>query len=151
MPPRAIASHVCPAIDKACGDPVRAWCRSRNSSTIDGGNFGAPPKPPVPLSKSSASAATAAAVTSASGRSPVPAPSPDRAEAFSARAAAIRSDSVLTFSLFDCQASATAVTSCTNCGRGKYVPAKKGSPSGVMKTVIGQPPWPRFIAWVAAM
>ena len=25
---------------------------------------------------------------------------------------------------------------------GKYVPAKKGSPSGVRKTVIGQPPWP---------
>jgi hypothetical protein len=30
------------------------------------------------------------------------------------------------------------------------VPQKNGSPSGVMNTVIGQPPWP-VIAWVAAM
>ena len=28
------------------------------------------------------------------------------------------------------------------------MPAKKGSPSGVRKTVIGQPPWP-VSAWVA--
>ena len=102
--------------------------------------MGASPKPPVPLSKLPASPATASDVTSARERSPAPAPSPDRAEAFSARAAAIRSDSVLTFSLSACQASATAVTSCMNRGRGKYVPAKKGSPSGVMNTVIGQPP-----------
>ena len=28
------------------------------------------------------------------------------------------------------------------CTGGKYVPPKNGSPSGVRKTVIGQPPWP---------
>ena len=33
---------------------------------------------------------------------------------------------------------------------GKYVPAKKGRPSGVHTTVIGQPPWP-VMAWVASM
>ena len=33
---------------------------------------------------------------------------------------------------------------------GKYVPQKNGSPSGVAKTVIGQPPCP-VIAWVAVM
>ena len=33
---------------------------------------------------------------------------------------------------------------------GKYVPQKNGSPSGVMNTVIGQPPCP-VIACVAVM
>ena len=33
---------------------------------------------------------------------------------------------------------------------GKYVPARNGIPSGVMKTVIGQPPCP-VSACVAAM
>ncbi len=33
---------------------------------------------------------------------------------------------------------------------GKYVPAKKGRPSGVHTTVIGQPPCP-VMAWVASM
>ena len=34
--------------------------------------------------------------------------------------------------------------------RGKQAPAKNGSCSGVMNTVIGQPPWP-VMAWVAVM
>ena len=63
----------------------------------------------------------------------------------------MRSDSPFTRSLFCRHVSPTAVTSCVNCALGKYVAAKNGSPSGVMNTVIGQPPWPRFIAWVAAM
>jgi hypothetical protein len=28
------------------------------------------------------------------------------------------------------------------CTGGKYVPPQNGRPSGVRKTVIGQPPWP---------
>ena len=48
------------------------------------------------------------------------------------------------------QASATPRTSRRNCSRGKYVPQKNGSRSGVMKTVIGQPPCP-VMAWVAVM
>ena len=34
-------------MDSATADPVRSWWRSRNSSTIDGGNFGAAPNPPL--------------------------------------------------------------------------------------------------------
>jgi hypothetical protein len=45
-PPRAIASSVVAAIASASASPVRAWWRSSHSRTIDGGNFGAPPKPP---------------------------------------------------------------------------------------------------------
>ena len=54
------------------------------------------------------------------------------------------------------QASCTARMMSTNPGRpwwldfGKYVPAKNGRPSGVMNTVIGQPPLP-VIACVASM
>ena len=159
MPPRAIASHVCSAILKAASEPVRDTCRSRNSSTIDGGNLGAPPNPPCAVSNPASRPATACEAASSSGRlvcassegkSPASALRPDQAAAFSARAAAIRSDSPLILSLFSRHAPATAVTSCTNRARGKYVPQKKGSPSGVMKTVIGQPPWP-VIACVAAM
>ncbi len=51
-------------------------CRSRNSSTIDGGNFGAPPKPPCAASNSPASARTAPSSRSASsGSSPASATS----------------------------------------------------------------------------
>jgi hypothetical protein len=45
MPPRAIASSVPVAMRSVPASPVRAWLRSRNSSTMDGGNFGAAPKP----------------------------------------------------------------------------------------------------------
>ena len=45
-PPRAIASQVPAAMASAAGDPVRRQERSRNSATMDGGNFGARPKPP---------------------------------------------------------------------------------------------------------
>jgi hypothetical protein len=38
---------------------VRSWWRSRNSSTIDGGNFGASPNPPYPGSNDSPRVATA--------------------------------------------------------------------------------------------
>ena len=46
MPPRAIASNVPSAIARADADPVRPWCARSHSSTIEGGNLGAPPKPP---------------------------------------------------------------------------------------------------------
>ncbi len=46
MPPRAIRSQVSAAICSAPSAPVRAWWRNRNSITMDGGNFGAPPNPP---------------------------------------------------------------------------------------------------------
>jgi hypothetical protein len=53
-----------------------------------------------------------------------------------------------TSSLRVSHASATAISTCVNAGSpcrgsgGKYVPPKKGSPSGVRKTVMGQPPLP---------
>ncbi len=53
MPPRAIPSAVPSTIRNAIGDgsPLRCRalspCRSRNSSTMDGGNLGAPPNPPA--------------------------------------------------------------------------------------------------------
>ena len=43
----------------ACGESVRSQCRSSASSTIDGGNFGALPKPPSVVSSSRSTAATA--------------------------------------------------------------------------------------------
>ena len=48
------------------------------------------------------------------------------------------------------QAVATEPSSRMKLARGKYVPQKNGVPSGVAKTVIGQPPCP-VIAWVAVM
>ena len=59
------------------------------------------------------------AVTASRLSSPAAPPSPERAEAFSARAAEIRSDSLLILSLFFVQDSDTAVTSWTNWARGK--------------------------------
>ena len=50
MPPRAIASQVPSASWSAFALSVRSWWRSRNSSTIEGGNFGAPPNPPCAAS-----------------------------------------------------------------------------------------------------
>jgi hypothetical protein len=66
MPPRAIASQVASTMDSACGEPVRSWWRSSDSSCIDGGNFGAPPNPAWRWSNSSASRATAASSTATS-------------------------------------------------------------------------------------
>ncbi len=74
MPPRAIASRVRPAIASAPGRPaagspvtaVRACRRSKNSSTIDGGNFGAPPNPPRAESNSLARPSTAASLAAIS-------------------------------------------------------------------------------------
>ena len=45
MPPRAMASAVRRAIPATGRSPVRAACRSRNSSSIDGGNFGRAAEP----------------------------------------------------------------------------------------------------------
>ena len=47
MPPPDIAVAEPSTMDNASTEPVRSWWRSRNSSTIDGGNFGAVPKPPL--------------------------------------------------------------------------------------------------------
>ena len=119
MPPRAIASQVASVIESAAAPPVRSWWRSRNSSAIEGGNFGAPPKPPWASSNPDARPATAVAVTASRLSSPAAPPSPESAEAFSARAAEIRSDSLEILALFFVQDSATAVTSWTNWARGK--------------------------------
>ena len=43
--PRAIASAVPVTIARERSSPVRAWCRSRTSSAIDGGNLGLPANP----------------------------------------------------------------------------------------------------------
>src|SRR6266511_1102419 len=59
MPPRAIPSAVRCTIRSDSGSALRTYCRSRNSSTIDGGNFGAPAKPPCTSSKPRASSAAA--------------------------------------------------------------------------------------------
>ncbi len=59
MPPAAIASQVARAIDSACTDPVRSPCRTRNSTTMAGGNFGALPNPPRLRSYSPSSDTTA--------------------------------------------------------------------------------------------
>ena len=51
---------------------MRACRRSRNSSTIDGGNFGAPPKPPLTSSyvvRSEAAASSSTAASSGAGAS----------------------------------------------------------------------------------
>ena len=66
MPPRAIRPAVAAARCSTCPDPVRSWWRSRNSSVIDGGNFGAPPNPPFTASNSPTSACTAASSASVS-------------------------------------------------------------------------------------
>src|ERR1700684_2739880 len=122
MPPLAIASQVASAIASAAAPPVRSWWRSRNSHVIEGGNFGARPKPPCSLSNPLARPATAVAVAASRLSSPAAPPGPDSAEAFSARATDIRSDSLLIFALFFLQASDTEVTSWTNWALGKYVP-----------------------------
>ena len=111
MPPRAIASQVASVIESAAAPPVRSWWRSRNSRAIEGGNFGAPPKPPWASSNPDARPAAAVAVTASRLSSPAAPPSPESAEAFSARAAEIRSDSLEILALFFVQDSATAVTS----------------------------------------
>jgi hypothetical protein len=46
MPPAAIESRVVVIICSVCAEPFRTYDRQRNSSVIDGGNFGALPNPP---------------------------------------------------------------------------------------------------------
>ena len=72
------------------------------------------------------------------------------AAAFSASASATCLAWSVTPSRWVRQACATFRISCRKRSRGKYVPAKNGLWSGVMNTVIGQPPWP-VMAWVAVM
>ncbi len=139
VPLRAIAVRVRSTSPAACSDPVRAACRRRNSHTIDGGNFGAPPNPPWTVSSSAASAATAASSAAASGTFPA-------GGAIAPRAAAMRPELASTSSRRSRHASPTAASTCRNegscgCGRsGKYVPAKNTAPSGVQNVVMGQPP-----------
>ncbi len=146
MPPRAMASSVRSAMASDAGAPVRSWWRSRNSSTIDGGNFGAVPNPPF-LSSNCGTSRSAAASNSATEGGPSPAKS---GAATSARAETTRCPAASTSSRLSCQAWATAPSSWVNCARGKNVPAKNGSPSGVSRQVIGQPPCP-VSAVVASM
>ncbi len=110
-----------------------------------GGNFGAPPNPPLTSSYSlaswSAAASSRSTVSGAVG--PPTAWAPPIA---STTAAPWRS----TASRCSRHAVPTDSSRRRKFGRGKYVPQKNGVPSGVAKTVIGQPPWP-VIAWVAVM
>ena len=110
-----------------------------------GGNFGAPPKPPLVSSYSlaSCSAAASSSSTVSGALGPPTACAPPIA---STTAAPWRS----TASRWSCQAVLTDWSNRTKFGRGKYVPQKNGVPSGVAKTVIGQPPCP-VIACVAVM
>ncbi len=117
MPPAAIASAVPTTRDSASAEPVRSWWRSRNSSTMAGGNLGAPPNPPWSRSYSPSSVVTAPAstssVTAASGSGAVCARS----------RSAISPAAWRTCSPRVVQASTTAVSSWRNdgsagCGRG---------------------------------
>ena len=56
-----MASSVPLAICERAVSPVRSWWRSRNSITVHGGNFGAPPNPPARASYCLANVRTAPA------------------------------------------------------------------------------------------
>ncbi len=112
MPPRAMAPRVFSVISMASGVP----CLSRNSSTIDGGNFGAPPKPPRTGSKVRARSRTAVSVVSAVGRSP-----PGSAEPWPSASTTL-DPWESTASRSSVQACDTPARSRWNCCRGKYVP-----------------------------
>ncbi len=142
MPPAAIPSSVPSSSGIAPARP-RA-CRRRSSSSVEcGGNFGARPKPPQRSSncpRRTRSASSSSPSTSGSAEGAVSAlrrSAPTRVSAWRA-----------TSSRRSRYASATATSTCRKAGiprrgsGGKYVPPKNGSPSGVAKTVIGQPPWP---------
>jgi len=62
----------------------------------------------------------------------------------------MREPLAMTSSRWLLQASETPASSRRNAGLGKYVPQKKGTPAGVRKQVMGQPPCP-VIAVVADM
>ncbi len=122
------------------------------------GNFGARPKPPKRGSSWVSVAATARSsiviVGCVAPASPAPSPAPSstiRPIAWCSFPACSRSSS-----RWPRQASSTASISRPNpvmpwrSSFGKYVPPKKGRPSGARNTVIGQPPRP-VIAWTACM
>ncbi len=126
MPPRAIASQVPDTMSRATVEPVLAWWRSKNSSTIDGGNFGAPPNPPAArsywLSRPRVAVARSSRVGGCCvGRSPRP--------ARSARRPAMVLAAEVTCSRSLSQLSEIAVSTWVNDGiprvgvGGKYVPA----------------------------
>jgi hypothetical protein len=111
MPPRAIASQVASTIASDAVSPVRAWWRSSISSTIDGGNFGAPPKPPRTTSYVLCRDFTAASSWSAEGGA-----SPGGRDVRSARAATMRRALDSTSSRRSCQASLIDASSWRNDG-----------------------------------
>ena len=144
MPPRDIRSQVRATSCVQTLSPVRAACRSRNSKTMDGGNFGAVPNPPRSASKPAAS--PAAAASSNAGVMP---PGAGRAESASSWRTMSRPWACTSARRW-AQTSDTRVSNWENCTRGKYVPQKNGWPSGVRKHVIGQPPDP-VMACVTSM
>jgi hypothetical protein len=82
MPPAAIFESVVSTICRGTASPVLSHRRSRNSRFIEGGNFGAWPKPPFTRSK------RAAIASAAEPRTPVAtAPAPE------SPAASVRCDS----------------------------------------------------------
>ncbi|CAM5718961.1 hypothetical protein SALBM217S_02926 [Streptomyces griseoloalbus] len=111
MPPRAIRSQVSAAIWRAPSAPVRAWCRSRNSSTMDGGNFGAPPNPPRCASYSRVSPSSACASSCSPGTS-----SPPTDSSRPARSRVIFPATSPTSSRRSAQACATPSSTCRNDG-----------------------------------
>ena len=103
------------------GSPVRSCWRSRNSSAIDGGNFGAPPNPPR---SGSNVAASAAAARSSSIRGRAGSPSPGGKDVACAIASTMRAPAASTSARWPAPGRGRrAASSSTNCRGGKYVPA----------------------------
>ncbi len=162
MPPAAMAASVVCTMAVEPLSSVTRPCSRQSSSRAGWGNFGAGPNPPQVASKRPASSAVAAA-SSPGKRAPGSGLSPSSPAARSAGTVTRRAMAPTRESAWDStssrrsrQASSMACRTRPKPGvpwasrRGKYVPAKKGRPSGVRKTVMGQPPWP-VMACTASM
>ena len=134
MPPAAIARSVWSATSVSPR-------RSRNSIADAGGNFGAPPKPPLarscsPRSPSTAASRAAAFIGSADGFRRAPPRSRSAMRDPPSRISSVRSS----------HASATAPSTCRQLGRpfaaraGSRCRRRTGTCSGVRNTLSGQPP-----------
>ena len=118
--------------------------RSRNSSVDAGGNLGAPPKPPQRGSNVGADPAHGLVQERLGERLRRTARASLAERIASSSDAGLARDVVAAVAVGVGDADeqlAEAGSPCRGSG-GKYVPPKNGSPSGVRKTVIGQPPLP---------
>ena len=109
-----------------------------------GGNFGAPPKPPcsrVELTRGAPRAASAS-IESVSGSVDGSQLAPTSASPRPAAARSARLRAPLAVRVATASSTRRKLGSPCRGAGGKYVPPKNGSPSGVRKTVIGQPPCP---------